>query len=118
VRENLNLNESFLYKNLQIHEKTISLILNKQFNDISLSELKQLWISNIEIYCNKFENYIDKELNESANDLYNTELLSIKLDLKNLKKHKDINKLKTKEALFEYWPQILMPAPSFVKIQS
>lgn len=116
IVENLTLENVFLYKRISINEKIISYILNKNYNDISLEELKNLWISYIEKYCIKFESYIDSELTESSNDLYKTELLTIKEDLKNIKKHKEIKKIKNKEDLCKYWPTLLMPAPSIVNI--
>jgi len=114
VVEKLSLDSEFLYKNIPINEKIICYILNKNYNDITLQELKELWISYIQKYCNNFESYIDTELFESTNDLYKTELSKIKEDLTDIKKFKEIKKFKIKEDLIKFWPTLLMPCPSFV----
>lgn len=116
IVEKLELDNTFLYKRIPVNKKIISYILNKNYNDISLQELKDLWISYIDKYCFNFESYIDTELLDSTNDLYKTELNKIKKDLKDIKKYKEIKKFKDSEELCKFWPTLLMPAPSFVDL--
>jgi hypothetical protein len=116
IVEKLELDNPFLYKRIPINQKIISYILNKNYNEICLKELKDLWISYIEKFCISFESYIESELFESSNDLYKTELLKIKKDLKEIKKFKEIKAFKNKEELCKFWPALLMPSPSFVDL--
>lgn len=115
--ENLILNECFIYKNIPIQEKIISIYLNTDYNELSLSSLKEFWKSKIKQYCNKFNSYIESEFGETNNDLYKNELSTIKNSLDEIQNFKTIDEINSKEDLLCYWPQILMPAPSFVKIK-
>lgn len=113
--ENLNLSDNFLYKDLPLSKKIISLYLNKNYDDLTLKELTDFWKIKIIEYCAKFESYIENEFKFSDNELYRSELLKIKESLELLKKFEELNKFKVKEELISYWPTILMPCPSFVE---
>ena len=114
--EKLSLYSPFLYKRIPIYQKIISFILNKDFDELSINDLKNLWKSYIIKYCESFENYIDSELIENTNEFYKEELLKIKEELKEIGKFKEIKAFKNKEDIINFWPTMLMPAPSFVDI--
>ena len=119
IAENITINVEFLYDNVPIHEKLISMTLGKKFPNISLQELKDFWKNNITKYCLKFEDYIEKELNESPiNDVFKRELLLIKNEILDIKQFKVLNKISSKEWLVAYWPALLAPAPIFVNVST
>ena len=108
---------SYLYHNLSNEQKVLCASLNKNWEEITLLELKEFWKNKINQYCIKFEQYIDNELNETKeNDSFIEELISIKNLIKNIKKMEEIEEFKTIESLCSFWPVLLMPAPGFVTI--
>lgn len=115
--ENLILDDIFIYKNIPIQEKIISIYLNTHYDELSLLNLKEFWKSKIKQYCDKFNSYIESEFSETNNDLYKNELSTIKNNLDEIQNFKTIDEINYKEELLHYWPQILMPSPSFVKIK-
>jgi len=105
---------NFFYKKMPLFKKIISISINCDFDEISLDILKDFWKEHILKFTNKFEEYILSEINDSDNSSYTKELKDILKNLKNIKKFKEINTISSKENLCKYWPEILMPAPSFV----
>jgi len=99
---------------MPLFKKIISISINCDFDEISLDILKDFWKEHILKFTNKFEEYILSEINDSDNSSYTKELKDILKNLKNIKKFKEINTISSKENLCKYWPEILMPAPSFV----
>jgi hypothetical protein len=112
--ENITLSNKFLYKDIPLNKKIISLYLDINYDDITIEILKEFWKTKISEYCNKFELYIDNEFKFTDNDLYRSELTKIKKSINTLRKFKELNQLKTKEEIIKYWPALLMPCPSFV----
>ena len=112
--ENIKLTNKFLYKDISLNKKIISLYLDMHFDEIPIENLKQFWKDKISEYCDKFELYIDNEFKFTDNDLYKSELSKIKKGITTLKKFKELNVLETKEEVTKYWPTLLMPCPSFV----
>jgi hypothetical protein len=115
--DNLKLDPNFIYKDIPLYQKIISLHLSKQYNDISITELKNFWKIKINQNCDKFLGYVDSELSTCTIDMYKKELLVIKDDLLFIKSHKDLNSLETKDKVCSYWPSILSPSPNFIKPQ-
>ena len=115
--DNLKLNPDLIYKDVPLYQKIISLHLSKRYSDASISELKTLWKTKINQNCDKFLEYVDVELATCSSDLYKNELLIIKENLSNIKSNKELNSFKTKDKICSYWPDILLPAPSFIKPQ-
>ena len=58
TEENLQLNPEFLYKDVPIYEKVISLAMGKHYKDITVEELAQHWKTCIEKCCVAIENEI------------------------------------------------------------
>ena len=113
--DNLKLDPTYIYKNIPLHEKLISLYISKQYSDITILELKKLWEIKLTHSCDKFILYVDTELSTCSNDLYKTELSTIKESLLEIKTHKLLNSFESKDEICSYWPSIILPAPSFVK---
>jgi hypothetical protein len=113
--DNLNFNLEFIYKDIPLHERIISLYLSKIYSDISLSELKKFWKLKITESCDKFIEYVNSELSTCSNDSYQFELNQIKDNLITIKSHQELNSFKSKDKVCTYWPSIILPAPSFVK---
>jgi hypothetical protein len=112
--ENITINASLFYKNVSIHQKIISMLLNKPYEEISLDDLKELWKKHINAYCNTFEKHIESELKEDTNDLYKTELQQILVELRVIKSFEEVNMTEDKQQLLSFWPTLLMPSPCFV----
>lgn len=112
--ENIPINTDLFYKNVSIHQKIISMLLNKSYEEISLDELKELWRTHINKYCNTFQEHIESELKEDTNELYRNELQQILAELRVIKCFEEINMIEAKEQLLSFWPTLLMPSPCFV----
>ena len=114
--DNLKLDPTYIYKNIPLHEKLISLYISKQYSDITISELKRLWEIKLTHSCDKFLEYVDSELSTCTIELYKKELLEIKKQLEEIKQFNVLNSLQSKEDVCSYWPSIIYPAPAFVEI--
>lgn len=115
--DGVELNLDIFYQDIPTHEKTISMHLNKRYDQVSLDELKTFWKSCIEKRCSVIENEIISELESEAEgqEIQTEELDTIKNIFNNIKSHEEILGINTKEELLSFWPAILTPAPRFVK---
>jgi len=96
-------------------EKAFSIILDKPFQDITLQELKTFWQLHIDKFIAKFKTYIEDEISKSQDVEFNSELNTI---IKNIDKicANELEQIADIPQLIEFWPQLLFPPPSFVKL--
>ena len=106
----------FLYKKATLPQKVISILLKKDFNDITIDELKALWKQYIKEYCDKFNAYIESELDDTNNAEYKIEMTNLKEQLKEIQTYQEIENFEDKHELIKFWPTLLMPAPGFVDV--
>jgi hypothetical protein len=115
IAEKVPLNSEFLYEELSPSQKILSTILNKKWEDITLSDLKHFWIVKINEYALKIREYIDSEISLADNENYKKELLIIKDELDLYNDEKYLESFQTKEELIKFWPRVLYPSPGFVE---
>lgn len=115
--ENLSTDGPFFYANLSVSQKVICALLDKQWDLITLEELKEFWKTRIQQACVKFEEYMESELVESKdNPQFIEELNLLKNQINDeVKSFKELEEFETKEQVCRFWPTILMPAPGFVE---
>jgi hypothetical protein len=91
---------------------TIQGYLNNDEN--SLLHIKKIWKNKIESHKIEILNYLDGEI-ESNNIYCDIETIrEIKDLIMNFDVTTELNSLKSKEEVFQYWPTLLLPAPDYV----
>lgn len=91
---------------------TIQGYLNDDEN--SLSHIKKIWKNKIESHKTEILNYLDGEIESNDAHCDVETIQEIKDLITNFDASEELNSLKTKEEVFQYWPTLLLPAPDFV----
>jgi len=96
-------------------EKAFSIILNKPFQDITIEELKSFWQIHINKFIARYKSYMADEISKSCDAAFNNELSNVieNIDVWCLN---ELERVDSISQLIEFWPQLLFPPPSFVKL--
>lgn len=108
------MNKEFIYKNIPIHEKAVSLCLDKSYNEITFEELKQFWKDSIEKRCASLESDVISEFQNEDIESFKEEIDALKSLFFDIKKHQELNQFTSKEEIISFWPPLLAPSPIFV----